>query len=99
MHDDLDAVIDRISDSLFGLGGAIWTSSPDRGSEVALLIEAGTVRVNKHLDIPSDISLCDAEQSGFGREQGVDGTKVLTQAMVINVAKGNSADELRSVFR
>lgn len=86
-YDDLDDVVRRANDSEFGLGGTIWTSNPERGLEVAMRIDTGTVWVNKHLDIPFDVSFGGAKQSGLGREQGVDGMKEFTQVKVINVAK------------
>ncbi|QBM75065.1 aldehyde dehydrogenase family protein [Sphingomonas sp. AAP5] len=86
-YDSLDEVIDRANDSEFGLGGTIWTSNPERGLEVAMRIQSGTVWVNKHLDMPFDIPFGGAKQSGIGREQGLDGMKEFTQAKIINVAR------------
>lgn len=86
-YDDLEEVIRKANDSEFGLGGTIWTSNPDRAVDVAMRLETGTVWINKHLDIPFDVSFGGAKQSGLGREQGLDGVKEFTQAKVIHVVK------------
>ncbi|EOG4615966.1 aldehyde dehydrogenase family protein [Pseudomonas aeruginosa] len=86
-YDTIEEVIQRANDSEYGLGGTIWTNDADRGLEVALKIQSGTVWVNKHLDMPFDVPFGGAKQSGIGREQGIDGMKEFTQAKIINVAK------------
>lgn len=85
-YDSIDEVIERVNDREFGLGGTVWTNDPDRGVEVALRIQSGTVWVNKHLDMPFDVSFGGAKQSGIGRESGIDGMKEFTQLKVINIA-------------
>lgn len=86
-YDTLDEVIARTNDSEFGLGGTVWTSNVERGEEVAMRVQSGTVWVNKHLDMPFDIPFGGAKQSGIGREQGIDGIKEFTQAKIVNIAK------------
>lgn len=90
-YDTIDDVIARANDSEYGLGGSIWTSNPERGQEIAMRIQSGTVWVNKHLDMPFDIPFGGAKQSGIGREQGVEGMKEFTQSKIINVAKNKAA--------
>jgi acyl-CoA reductase-like NAD-dependent aldehyde dehydrogenase len=82
----IDDVIARANDSEYGLGGTIWTSNPDRGYQLALKIETGTVWVNKHLDLPPDVRVGGAKQSGVGAELGQDGLHEFTQAKIINMA-------------
>lgn len=86
-YDNLEDVIHSANDSEFGLAGTIWTSNPERAVDVAMRLETGTVWINKHLDVPFDISFGGAKQSGLGREQGIDGVKEFTQVKIINVAK------------
>ena len=87
-YDHLDDAIARANDSEFGLGGTIWTSDPARGAEVAIRLDTGTVWVNRHMDLPFDISFGGAKQSGIGREQGAAGIEEFTQARVVNIALG-----------
>ncbi|AMK24139.1 aldehyde dehydrogenase family protein [Sphingobium sp. TKS] len=86
-YDDIDDVVQRANDSEYGLGGTIWTKDVERGMEIALRIQAGTVWVNKHLDGPMDVPFGGAKQSGIGRAKGVEGLKAFTQGKVINIAK------------
>lgn len=90
-YDDIDEVIARANDSDYGLGGTIWTSNVERGLEVALRIDSGTVWVNKHLDMPLDIPFGGAKQSGFGLSQGIDGMNEFTQVKIVNIAKALAA--------
>lgn len=91
-YDTIDEVIDRANDSEFGLGGTIWTGDAGRGLELAMRVQAGTVWVNKHLDMPFDIPFGGAKQSGIGRENGLEGMKEFTQVKIINVAKDRAVE-------
>ena len=54
---------------------------------MAARINAGTVWVNKHLDLGPDIPYPGAKQSGIGTELGREGLEEFTQLTIINVAK------------
>jgi acyl-CoA reductase-like NAD-dependent aldehyde dehydrogenase len=86
-YSDLDEVIARANDTDFGLGGSVWSSDRDRAFGVAARINAGTVWVNKHLDVGLDTPFAGAKQSGIGTEQGKEGLEEFTQATIINMAK------------
>lgn len=85
-YDSIDDVIARTNDSEYGLGGTIWTSNPERGIEVALKIDSGTIWINKHLDLPFDVPFGGAKQSGFGAELGREGLEEFAQSKIINAA-------------
>ena len=82
-----DEVIARANDTEFGLGGSVWSSDRNRAFEVATRINAGTVWVNKHLDLGPDIPYAGAKQSGIGTELSHEGLEAFTQATIINMAK------------
>lgn len=82
---DLDEVIRRINDSEFGLAATVWGTDLVHATKVAERIDAGTVWVNKHLDLSPGIPFRGAKQSGFGAELGRAGFEEYTQAKVINV--------------
>lgn len=86
-YDDLDDVIARVNDSLFGLGGSVWTSDSKRGTEVAKQINTGTCWVNAHMMFHPAVSMGGAKQSGLGRELGLEGLEEFTQRHLIFVAK------------
>ena len=76
-----------VREEQFGLGGSVWSSDCDRAFGVATRINAGTVWVNKHLDLGPDTPYAGAKQSGIGTELGREGLEEFTQATIINVAK------------
>jgi len=86
-YSDIDDAIARANDTDFGLGGSVWSSDRERAFKVATRINAGTVWVNKHLDIAMDTPFAGAKQSGLGVELGQDGLEEFTQATIINMAK------------
>src|SRR5262245_28202689 len=86
-YSDIDDAIARANDTDFGLGGSVWSSDRERAFGVASRIEAGTVWVNKHLDLGPDTPYAGAKQSGIGTELGREGLEEFTQATIINVAK------------
>jgi acyl-CoA reductase-like NAD-dependent aldehyde dehydrogenase len=86
-YSTLDEAITRANSTDFGLGATVWSSDTDRAYEVALKIQSGTVWVNKHLDLPPDVPMGGAKQSGFGTELGPDGLDEYTQAKIINIAR------------
>jgi acyl-CoA reductase-like NAD-dependent aldehyde dehydrogenase len=86
-YSDIDEVIARANDTEFGLGGSVWSSDRNRAFGVATRINAGTVWVNKHLDLGPDTPYAGAKQSGIGTELGREGLEEFTQATIINEAK------------
>ncbi|ANU08409.1 aldehyde dehydrogenase family protein [Paraurantiacibacter namhicola] len=87
-YDDIDDAIARANDSEYGLGGIVWAGDTQRGVEVAMKINTGTVWVNKGVEIPSDIPFGGAKQSGIGRKGGDEGLEAFTQPHIVNVALG-----------
>jgi acyl-CoA reductase-like NAD-dependent aldehyde dehydrogenase len=86
-YSDIDDAISRANSTEYGLGGTVWSSNPQRAYEVALRIDSGFVWVNTHLDLPPDVPIGGAKQSGLGREMGQEGLEEFTQAKVVNLAK------------
>jgi len=86
-YSDIDDAIARANDTDFGLGGSVWSSDRERAFGVAARIHAGTVWVNKHLDVGLDTPFAGAKQSGIGVEMSQEGLEEFTQATIINMAK------------
>jgi acyl-CoA reductase-like NAD-dependent aldehyde dehydrogenase len=83
----VDDAIARANDTEYGLGGTVWSKDLDRAATVAAKLNAGTIWINKHLDIQPDVPFGGAKQSGLGAEQGQVGLEEFTQAKIINMAK------------
>jgi len=86
-YSNLDDAIARANSTEYGLGATIWSSDPQRAYEVALRIQSGIVWINSHLDLPPDMPVSGAKQSGLGTEMGQEGLEAFTQAKVISIAK------------
>jgi len=86
-YKSVDEAVARANDTHYGLGGTVWTSNPERGAQVAMRIDSGTVWVNSHLNNYPDIAAGGAKQSGIGAELGLEGLHEYTQAHHVYVVK------------
>jgi acyl-CoA reductase-like NAD-dependent aldehyde dehydrogenase len=86
-YSSIDEVIARANSSEYGLGATVWSASTERALQVAQKLEAGTVWINKHLDLPPEVPYGGVKQSGFGVELGQQGLEEYTQMRILNVAK------------
>jgi len=86
-YSTLEDVIERANDTVFGLGGTVWTADPERGLEVAMKLDSGVVWVNQHMMIHPDIPTGGSKQSGMGQELGLEGLMEFTQHHVVYMAK------------
>ncbi len=65
---DEQEVIDMANDSIYGLGGAVWTRDITRALRVAQSIQTGRMWVNTYNQIPEGAPFGGYKQSGIGRE-------------------------------
>ena len=86
-YSDSEDVIRRANATNYGLGASVWSSSSERAHKVAERIEAGTVWINKHLDMAPHIPFGGAKQSGIGTEFAEEGLAEFTQLQIINEAR------------
>ena len=85
--DESEAVA-RANSSPWGLGGSVWSASPERAYALAEQMDAGTVWINKHAELDPTIPFGGAKMSGLGNELGQEGLLEFTQQKIINMAKG-----------
>lgn len=82
--DDDDAV--RIAnDSIFGLGGAVWSGDDSRALRLAERLRTGTVWINEYHLLSDRAPFGGYKQSGVGREFGIDGLKEYMEAKHIHI--------------
>ncbi len=67
---DEDDAVRIANDSVYGLGGAVWSENKDRAVALARRIETGTVWINDYHMINVRFPFGGYKQSGVGRELG-----------------------------
>jgi acyl-CoA reductase-like NAD-dependent aldehyde dehydrogenase len=63
-----EVVIAMANDSIYGLGGAVWTRDINRALRVSRAIETGRMWVNTYNSIPAGAPFGGYKESGLGRE-------------------------------
>ncbi|MGH2828925.1 MAG: aldehyde dehydrogenase family protein [Actinomycetota bacterium] len=70
---DDDQAVAIANDSIYGLGGGVWSRDPARAMSIADRIRTGTVWINDYHLINNRYPFGGYKQSGVGREHGVQG--------------------------
>lgn len=84
---DDDAAITIANDTRFGLGAAVFTSSPEAGEEIARdRLRAGCCFVNDYVRSDPRLPFGGVRDSGYGRELGALGIREFVNAKTVFVA-------------
>jgi succinate-semialdehyde dehydrogenase / glutarate-semialdehyde dehydrogenase len=67
---DDDEALSLANDTAYGLGGAVFSTDPDRATKVARRLEVGMSNVNTPGDGGAEVPFGGVKRSGFGRELG-----------------------------
>lgn len=79
---DDDAV--RIAnESIYGLSGAVFASDLERAKSVASRIRTGTLGINGGLWCSADAPFGGYQQSGIGRQCGIEGLEIFTETKTV----------------
>ncbi len=68
---DEDQAIKWANDVRFGLAASVWTSDAGRGMRVAKAIQFGTVWINDHFMLVSEMPHGGFKESGYGKDQSM----------------------------
>jgi acyl-CoA reductase-like NAD-dependent aldehyde dehydrogenase len=82
-YTDLDAVIERVNEGPFGLGGSVWGGDEEQAAEVAVRLDVGTAWVNAHLVLQPHQPFGGFRSSGIGVENGPWGLFGFTELQVL----------------
>ncbi len=77
-YDTEERAVAIANDSEFGLGGTVWTTDADRGTEIARRVHTGSIGVNDYqLDVAAPFG--GVKSSGLGSELGPEGLAAYQQ--------------------
>jgi acyl-CoA reductase-like NAD-dependent aldehyde dehydrogenase len=77
-YDGVDEAVAIANDSEFGLGGSVWTSDPERGQDIAMRVQTGSIGIN-HFTLDPAAPFGGVKASGIGRELGPEGLAAYLQ--------------------
>jgi betaine-aldehyde dehydrogenase len=76
---DEEEAVRLANDTRFGLAASVWTKDVFKANRVAAKIQAGTVWINDHITIVSEMPHGGFKQSGFGKDMSVYALEEYTQ--------------------
>ena len=82
---NLDAIATLANDTDYGLAASIWTRDISTAHKLAKKIRAGSVRINTAGTVDPAMPLGGFKQSGWGRENGREGTEIYTEVKSVTV--------------
>lgn len=83
---DIDELIELANDTSYGLAASVWSQNISRVHEVIPKLKAGTVWVNTHGIIDSNLPFGGFKQSGIGREHGRAAIETYTETKSVCIA-------------
>lgn len=85
---DIDEVIRRGNETMFGLAAAVWTRDIRKANRIAHELRAGTVWVNCYDVFDAAAPFGGFKMSGIGRELGEYALQLYTEVKTVTVAGG-----------
>ena len=92
-YDSVEEAIQMANDSIYGLGGGVWSRDIPRAMSVAKRIRTGTVWVNDYHLLSAYAPFGGYKQSGIGRELGTWGLREYQQTKYIHVDQTPRKDQ------
>ena len=87
-YQDEDEAVKIANDSIFGLGGGVWSEDLDRARAVAGQMRTGTVWINDWHLLSEQMPFGGYKQSGFGRDRSLHALEKYTQLKTIWINVG-----------
>jgi len=76
---DVDEVIQKANNNIYGLAAAVWTKDLSKAHRIAARLRAGTVWINCHNIFDAALPFGGYKQSGWGREMGHEALDLYTE--------------------
>ena len=81
--DDDEEALRLANDNIYGLAGSIWTKDISRALRYSARLEAGTVWINNHDIVDSNMPCGGFKQSGFGKDMGPEQLNYFTRTKAV----------------
>ena len=81
--DDMEELMPRANDTVYGLAAGIWTKDISKAHKLAAALRAGTVWINCYNIFDAALPFGGYKQSGWGREMGKDVLELYTQTKAV----------------
>lgn len=86
--DDIEEVIERANQSIYGLAAGVWTENVRTAHYLSQRLEAGTVWVNAYHVYDAAAPWGGFKESGFGREMGKQALELYTEVKDVWISLG-----------
>jgi acyl-CoA reductase-like NAD-dependent aldehyde dehydrogenase len=84
-YDTVDQAVQIANDSIYGLGGGVWSQDVEKAKAVAKRMRTGTVWINEWHMLSERAPFGGYKQSGIGREFGEEGLNAYTEVKTLYV--------------